>query len=98
MRTTLAKDVTPFGPLLWQAEADTEVTLSASPTEKLIEEFVYIKLPQDNMPTCDIHKFLNRTDSTPRQSKTLNKIQTQAITNQPNIPIGKAYSERPTTI
>ena len=25
---------------------------------------MYIKLPQDNMPTCDIHKFLNRTDST----------------------------------
>ena len=24
--------LTPFGPLLWQAEADTELTLSASPT------------------------------------------------------------------
>ena len=24
--------LTPFGPLLWRAEADTELTLSASPT------------------------------------------------------------------
>ena len=24
--------LTPFGPLMWQAEADTELTLSASPT------------------------------------------------------------------
>ena len=28
----LYRGVTPFGPLLWQAEADTELTLSASPT------------------------------------------------------------------
>ena len=27
----LYRGVTPFGPLLWQAEADTELTLSASP-------------------------------------------------------------------
>ena len=26
------RGVTPFGPLMWQAEADTELTLSASPT------------------------------------------------------------------
>ena len=26
------RGVTPFGPLVWQAEADTELTLSASPT------------------------------------------------------------------
>ena len=25
------REVTPFGPLLWQAEGDTELTLSASP-------------------------------------------------------------------
>ena len=26
------RGVTPFGPPMWQAEADTELTLSASPT------------------------------------------------------------------
>ena len=29
---TIYRGVPPFGPLLWQAEADTELTLSASPT------------------------------------------------------------------
>ena len=26
------REITPFGPPMWQAEADTELTLSASPT------------------------------------------------------------------
>ena len=29
---TFVRGVTPFGPPMWQAEADTELTLSASPT------------------------------------------------------------------
>ena len=29
---TLYRGITPFGPPMWQAEADTELTLSASPT------------------------------------------------------------------
>ena len=40
--------LTPFGPLLWQAEADTELTLSASPTTTVGQK----ALPLASMEFC----------------------------------------------
>ena len=53
-RKTNNRGVTPFGPPMWQAKADSEMTLSASPTKAVGQKALF----HGTFPRLNIFQYL----------------------------------------